>query len=264
LPDWPLLPPGLALISLVPRFVGAHDPRLVVVFALVALAGILAARFEGRRRRSVVAVALLSAPLALGTVLGAPVSASLAAVVGAWAGFRAGHDRLAGVLAGLAVALDHRMIVVVPFALLEGARPRMLRAALAAGASYLALVVPVVVLDVPAFLGRAFAPVSPAAGLGVANLLAYRGAESVAGSLWPLTTAAALGATVWLLGRPWSALARAGVASLVAIVLAPAVSANAVAVPMLLLTLAVVDGDDRDGGTNRDETETKQQPGGLD
>jgi hypothetical protein len=207
-----------------------------------------------------IAVALLSAPLALGTVLGAPFAVSLAAVVGAWACFRAGHDRMAGVLAGLAVAVDHRALVVVPFALLGPARPRMLRAALAAGAAYLAVVVLVALLDVPAFLGRVFAPAMVGPGLGVANLLAYWGAESWAGSLWPLSALAALGVTAWLLKQPWSALARGGIASLVAIVLAPAVSANAVAVPIVLLALAVVDrgedGDERDGNGNGQQART--------
>jgi len=168
---------------------------------------------------------------------------------------------MAGVLAGLAVALDHRALVVVPFALLDEPRPRMVRAALAAAFTYLALVLPVAVLDPPAFVERAFASVPAGPGLGVANLLAYRGAEGLATSLAPLTAAVALAATVWLLRRPWSALARGGLASLVAIVLAPAVSANVVAVPILLLTIAAVELQDE--GTNQDET-AKRQPDGLD
>jgi len=170
-------------------------------------------------------------------------------------------------VAGLAVAVDHRALVVVPFLLLDPARPRTLRAALAASASYVALVVPVALLDPSAFLERAIAPATAGPGLGVANLLAYRGAESLTPSLWPLTALVPLGATVWLLRRPWSALARAGIASLVVIVLAPAVSANAVAVPILLLTLAVVERRDEpreaNGMTGRTETETDKRPDGL-
>ena len=260
LPEAPLLPPGLPLLAAALRLVGVPDPRLVSVLALAALAAILAARFEGRRRRSAIAVTLLSAPLALGTVLGAPIAASLAAVVGAWACCRAGHDRVAGVLAGLAVALDHRALVVVPFALLDEARPRMVRAALAAALTYLALVLPVAVLDPPAFVERAFASAPAGPGLGVANLLAYWGAEGLTTSLVPLAAVVTLAATAWLLKRPWSALARGGLASLVAIALAPAVSPNAVAVPILLLTLATAERDDRD----EPEPETKRQPDGLD
>ena len=267
LPESPLMPPGLSILAAVPRLAGVLDPRLVTLLALAALSSVLAAGFEGRRRRTLIAVALLSAPLALGTVLGAPFAVGLAAVVGAWACFRAGHDRMAGVLAGLAVAVDHRALVVVPFVLLDPARPRTLRAALAASATYVALVVPVALLDPSAFLERAIAPATAGPGLGVANLLAYRGAESLTPSLWPLTALVPLGATVWLLRRPWSALARAGIASLVVIVLAPAVSANAVAVPILLLTLAVVDRRDEpreaNGMTGRTETETDKRPDGL-
>jgi hypothetical protein len=124
----------------------------------------------------------------------------------------------------------------------------MVRAALAAAATYLALVLPVAVLDPPAFVERAFASVPAGPGLGVANLLAYWGAEGLATSLAPLTAILALAATVWLLKRPWSALARGALASLVAIALAPAVSPNAVAVPILLLTLAALELRGSEGG----------------
>jgi hypothetical protein len=154
---------------------------------------------------------------------------------------------VAGALAGLAVAVDLRALVVVPFALLDPARPRIVRAALAASATYLVLVGPVALLDVPAFLQRAIAPVAAGPGVGLANLLAYWGAESWAASLWPFFALAALGVTAWLIPQPWSALARGAIASLVVIVLAPAVSANAVAVPIVLLALAVVDRGDEGG-----------------
>jgi len=241
LPEAPLVPPGFPLLAAALRVAGLLDPRLAAVLALAALASILVLRFEGRRRRSALAVALVSAPLAIGTVLGSPIAASLAAVASAWAAFRAGHDRMAGVLAGLALALDHHTLVVAPFVLLDDARPRVLRAAVAAAAAYLALVASVALLDLPAFLAHAFAPEMAGPGLGLANLLAYRGGEGLATSLALVGTVAVLGAVLWLITRPWSALARAGLASLVAITLSPAVSANAVAAPILLLTLATIE-----------------------
>ena len=98
-----------------PRGVGRSRPaRSCRVLALLALAAGLAVRLEGAARRSALALGLLSAPLALGTVLGSPLAASLAALVAAWAASSAGRDRTAGVLAGVAVALDHRALARGP------------------------------------------------------------------------------------------------------------------------------------------------------
>ena len=84
---------------------------------------------------------------------------------------------------------------------------------------------------------------APGPGLGLFNLLAYRGAEASAGALAlaALAPLLSLGIVLWLLRRPWPPLALAGIASLVGIVLAPAVSAEAVAVPLVLLGLAAME-----------------------
>jgi uncharacterized membrane protein len=146
-----------------------------------------------------------------------------------------------GVLAGVAVALDHRALLAAPFLVLAAdERKDRIRVAGAAAASYALAVVPVALLDLPAFLERAFARSPAGPGLGIVNLLAWRGAESVGASLAPLVTLVALGALGWLFFRPWSRLARAGIASLVGVVLAPSISADAVATPLLLLTLAAL------------------------
>jgi hypothetical protein len=187
---------------------------------------------------------VLSAPLALGSVLGAPLATSLAAVVAAWAARRAGHDRSAGVLAGVAVALDHRALLAVPFVAFGGSRPGVARAVVSAAAAYLALVAPVALLDLPAFAARASAVVPAGPGLGLANLLAYRGAEGLATLLGPLSPILALGAMLWLLTRPWPGLARAALATLVGMILSPALGANAVVVPIVLLALAAMERGD--------------------
>ncbi len=209
--------------------------------ALGALAAVLALRFDGRERRIGLAVALLLAPLAIGSVLGAPVALSLAALVGAWTSRERGAPVIAGVLAGLAIALDHRALLAAPLlAAPHGPRKELLRAAAAAAASYGLLVVPIALLDLPAFVGRATAraPVGP--GLGIVNLLAWRGAEGLAATLAPLMALVALAAVVWLFFRRWSSLARAGVASLVGMAFAPSLSLDAVAAPVLLLSLAAL------------------------
>jgi hypothetical protein len=252
LPTRPLLPPGASAVAALTRAVGARDLRLATVLALAALAGVVAASLEGRRRRTTLALALLSGPLALGTVLGSPLALSLAALVGAWAAGRRSGGFVAGLLAGGAVAFDHRALLVAPFLLPPGedARGRR-RAAAAAVAVYLVLVGPVSLLDPAAFAARLGAPVAPGPGLGLFNLLAYRGAEASAGALALAALARLLlaGFVLWLLRRPWPALARGGIASLGGIVLAPAVSAEAVGVPILLLGLAAMGaGEEGNGG----------------
>jgi hypothetical protein len=114
------------------------------------------------------------------------------------------------------------------------------RTGVAALATYAVLVVPVALLDPAAFVERAFARAPAGPGLGIVNLLAFWGAESVGAALAPLLALAALGGSAWLFRRPWSRPAGAGIASLVGIVAAPSLSADAVAVPLLLLTLAAL------------------------
>ena len=237
-PRSPLVPPGLSVLTVAARGLGARDPRALSLVALVALAAALAASLDGVARVAAGAIALLAPPLALGTVLGAPVAASLAGLVAAWAVGRAGHHRAAGVLLGLAMALDHRALLAAPFLLPGGARPRGARAVVAAAVAYGAVVAPVALLDLPAFLARVLSAAPAGPGLGLANLLAYRGAEGVATALAPVGTLAAIGTVVWLLTRRWSALARAAIATLTGIVVAPAVGADAVAAPIVLLALA--------------------------
>jgi hypothetical protein len=255
LPSRPLLPPGESLLAALVRPVGVRDPRLVAVLALGALGAVAAVAFEGRRRRTALALALLVAPLALGTVLGSPVALSLAAVVGAWVAGRRGVGLGAGWLAGVAVGLDHRAALVVPFLLLAGnaavvraapaiARRRGLGRGLAGAlAGYLLVVAPVALLDPLAFVSRLGERALPGPGLGLFNILAYRGVEATAAALGlaALAPLLGLGSVLWLLRRPWPPLALAGIASLVGVVLAPALSADAVAVPLVLLGLAAID-----------------------
>ena len=243
LPTRPLVPPGPSVVAGLTRAVGVSDLRLAAVVSLAALAAALAAGLHGRRRRTALALALLLAPLAMGTAVGSPLALPLAALVGAWVARRLGAGLVAGLLVGTAVALAHEMLLVAPFILLgvEGTRART-RVVLAAVAAYLVIVAPVAVLDPAAFAARLGARTAPGAGLGLFNLLAYRGAEATAGAL-ALAALSPLLLTIlviWLSKRPWPAIARGGIASLGGIVLAPAVSAEAIAVPMVLLGIAAL------------------------
>lgn len=256
LPARPLLPPGPSVVAGLSRAVDARDPRLAAALALAALAGILAACFEGRRRRAAAALAVLAAPLSIGTVLGSPAVLGLTALVGSWAAARRGLARGAGVLAGLAVALDHRAVLVAPFALLAGGSRSDARKGLrAAVGPYLLVVAPIALLDPAAFAARVAAPTTPGPGLGIFNLLAYRGAEAGAfalalAALAPLLLA---GLLPWLWRRPWPPLALGAIASLGGIVLAPAISAEAVAVPLVLLGMAAMETGGE--GTDRGATD---------
>ncbi len=243
LPSRPLLPPGPSLLSGLARATGVRDLRFVAALALGALAAVVAVPFEGRRRRVVLALAMLAAPMAVGTVLGSPVALSLAALVGAWAAGRRGVGIVAGVLAGAAVALDHRALLVVPFLLAAAGGRERGRATAGALVTYLLIVAPIALLDPAAFVARVGARAGPGPGLGLFNLLAYRGAEASMGALALAAVAPLLlaGLVLWLLRRPWPPLALGGIASLAGILLAPALSPEAVAVPLLLLGLAATE-----------------------
>jgi hypothetical protein len=244
LPSRPLLPPGPAAVCGLARATGVRDLRLPALLGLGLLAAVIASAFEGRRRRAALALALLVAPMALGTVLGSPAALSLAALVGAWAAGRRGAGLGSGSLAGVAVALDHRALLVAPFLVaLEASRRERARAIAAAFGAYLLVVAPVALLDPVAFAARLGERAAPGPGLGLFNLLAYRGAEASAGAfalaaLAPLLLAALV---LWLLTRPWPPLARGGIASLAGILLAPALSPETVAGPIVLLGLAAID-----------------------
>ena len=212
LPSRPLLPPGPSVLAGLARAIGVRDLRLVAVLALGVLAAVAAVGFEGRRRRAALALALLVAPLALGTVLGSPVALSLAALVGAWAAGRRGVGLGAGLLAGAAVGLDHRAALVVPFLVLAPESRGAVRRGLAgAVVAYLLVVAPVALLDPGAFVSRLGERDAPGPGLGLFNLLAYRGAEASAGALAlaALAPLLSLGIVLWLLRRPWPPLALA-------------------------------------------------------
>jgi hypothetical protein len=261
-PSAPLLPPGPSVLAGLVRPLGVRDLRLPAFLALVVLGGVLAARTDGRRRRTALALALLASPIAIGTVLGAPFALSLTALVAAWPTGRGRPGLASGLLAGAAMALDHRAALAVPFLLLaSGNRRSVARGVAAALAAYLLVVGPVALLDPAAFSARLGERTASGPGLGLFNLLAYRGMESSAGAyalaaLEPLVLAALV---LWLLKRPWPPLALGGIASLAGIVVAPAVSPEAVAVPLLLLGLAAMEGGEEagSGGVDKRDTDPK-------
>jgi hypothetical protein len=243
-PDRPNMPPGLSLLGALGRLVGQRDIRVPTLAVLALLALLVVRRAEAEQRPLVLGLTTVLGPLALGTALGLPVAWPLAALVGAW--LLAGQSRarawVAGLLAGLAVAFDHRALLVAPLLLVSLAgQPRAWRRALAGAASaYGVLVLPVAVLDLPAFGASLFRLPVPGPSLGIFNLFIYWGVEDalVPRALAALSPAMAAMVTVALLRWRVAPLVSAGLATLAWIVLAPALSPNAVAVPILLLGLS--------------------------
>jgi hypothetical protein len=241
LPSVPLLPPGPSVVVGLVRPLGVRDLRVPGVVAVATLATVLAVATKGRRRRAALALALLAGPIALGTLLGATHALSLAALVAAWAAGRRGAGLRSGLLAGAAIALDHRAALVAPL-LLVSSGSRWKRFGGAVGA-YLLLVGPIALMDPASFVARLAQLPVPGAGLGLINLLAYRGGEAstAAFALAALAPLFAVGLVLWLLKRPGPPLVLGGIASLAWLVLAPAASPETVAVPVLLLTLAALE-----------------------
>jgi hypothetical protein len=120
------------------------------------------------------------------------------------------------------------------------------------------IVAPIALLDPAAFVARLAERTAPGPGLGLFNLLAYRGAEASAGALVLAALAPLLlaGLVLWLLRRPWPPLAVGGIASLGGIALAPAISPEAVAVPVMLLGLAAMEGVGEPASNDNGPTDT--------
>ena len=256
-PDRPLVPPGLAVLAAVGRIVGARDVRLLALGALALLAGVVVRRAPREAGPSLAALALLAAPLSLGTVLGSPDALALGLLAAAWSLGAAGRARSAGLVAGVAAALDHRAALLLPLLLvpLAGSWRATVRAALV---GYAALVVPVLLLDPGAALAR-LEPSSVGAGLGLFNLFVYAGAEA-SGPVRALAALAPLAGIVVvfvvLRGRALSPAAAAALAALAWLVLDPASAADAVAWPLVWLATAVAQGDREEPsrGSDRDRS----------
>ena len=276
-PERPLMPPGAAILALATRLVGLRDLRWLLLAASATVGMLLMRPLAGEEKAGALAVAVLLPPLALGASFGSPFVLALAPILGVWLARRGGRPLVAGALAGVAIAMDHRalwvalLLLLLPYAAEGTARAaghgarvaphpgtppaspsdeRRLRSTLlrrlgelaAAAAAYLVLVLPVAWLDLAAFAAR-WAIDGPAIGpgLGLVNLLAYRGLEAspvaVGVVAWaPLVLS--LIVVVMVAGQHIAALPAAAVVSLAAIALAPAITADVVAIPIVLLAAA--------------------------
>lgn len=250
-PDRPHMPPGPSVLAAVGRAVGRRDIRLPALVALAVL-GWLVARFAPAGGAvGGVALVLVLAPGALGTVFGLPAALPVTFLVGAGLVARRGPPWLAGLLTGVAAVLDHSAVLVAPLVLLvlKDRRAAWRPTLLAAGAVYGVVALPVALLDLGAFGSALVRLPEVGTGLGAFNLLAYRGWEGTgfARVLGAVAVLAAVGVTTALWRRGGPPLGLAGLASLTWLALVPSINPDAVFVPILFLGLSALGCDEAHG-----------------
>ena len=153
---------------------------------------------------------------------------------------RRGRTAAAALAFGFTVALDHGALVAAPLLAAGGVRPASRLAGWAA-LGYALLVLPVALLDPPAFLSALTPRLEAGPGFGVANILFYGGSvpPGVAALLGAGTLlVAALGVLAAARTAPGAAIPLAACLSLAALWLDPAPAVGALAVPLVLLVLA--------------------------
>jgi len=252
----PLLPSGGATAAVLGRWVGAADPRTLLLLALggVLLVALLALPSE--LRPMALGLGALIPFVSVGTVFGVPVAPGVLLVGGSFLAQFAGASVVAGLLAGAATAMDATYVWPLPFLLLLGAsrgRQAVQRMAFAATSAFLLLGLAPLSLGLRAFFEAMGSTGDLAPGLGLSNLLLYRGVENEPWArgllaVLPLLVAVAVAAVVVARGRREDGGAAgsarlvlaAAAALLLALVLAPNASPDLVAVPICLAVLATV------------------------
>ncbi|HSD27505.1 MAG TPA: glycosyltransferase 87 family protein, partial [Vicinamibacteria bacterium] len=215
---------------------------------LFALSGVLVLAWFAPSREEDRPLALgalvLIPPVVLGAVFGAPAALSLALLVaGAWASAR-GRPVAAGVLVGVATAVDAAAWVAAPFLLLplrDRDRALWRRGLVAAAVAFGLLCLPSVLLDAGAFLAALSRAPDLSPGLGLMNAVLYRGAEDepATRALLACVPLVAVAAVLGLLRlhRRIHPAAAAALAVLLLLFLQPGTTPEAIALPIGLLAL---------------------------
>ena len=175
-PDRPLVPPGTSSVVALLRPLGMRDPRPLLLAGLAVLVVLVASLAKGALGPAAILPALVP-PFVIGTVLGSPAVLSAAALLGSCLAGQKARPAAAGFLSGVAVAFDHRALLVAPV-LIVGTTPGWRRAAAGFVLGYGLLVLPVLALDPGGWLERSLAqPVAVEAGVGLAERVLLLGRD---------------------------------------------------------------------------------------
>jgi Glycosyltransferase family 87 len=245
-------PPGGAALGWFLGRLGVWDPRPVSILALWVAGALLWGALRPDLRPLGIGVILVAPVLAVGAVFGSPEAILLAASVGAWRLARAGRGVGAGAVGGAVGSLAHRVLFLLPFLLLGRGRARS-RAGLAcvagAVAGYAAASVPLLVTAPGAFFGSHQPPAAVEPGVGLGNLLLYRGLSGAGAVLAVLAVLAGLAA--WAASsvpgrlRGWTGGA---VFLLLGAVVSPAWSPHDLALPVVSIVIAAMVAEGGRGG----------------
>ena len=239
-PSLPLWPPGGSVLGALGGSLGARDPRFWSLVALFCVVGAAARRWAGAPGGLALGAGIgLLLPLSFGVVFGAGGLWVAGGLALAAAASERGRGTLAALVLGATVAIDPRALAGAPLLALDPAL-RFGRSLRLAAVGYAAVTVPVLLLDPAAFASTLAAWPEAGPGLGLVNLLFYRGAPAVGTVAWlhlAAVTVAAVG-VVWLWRSPrgdaWSVSA---FLSLAVLWLDPAPPAGILVVPVVLLAL---------------------------
>lgn len=237
--SWATLP-GEKGLALVLGLTGLVDPRWLSLAAVALVTLPLLRREPAARQLLWIGIVLLSSLAVTGVVFGAGDLLALAGLLGSWRLMRSGHVVACGLTTGLTVAAFPRVFFAAPFLLVgewrgRGARP-FVRWCGSALLGFLLLSVPSwVVLGT----GEERPFIAGNAGLGLGNLMAYRGVNG--GDAWQVLVALAVGLVALVAAArsaPWPEERRfvaGGTALLAGLWVTPGVSAHSVLLPLALL-----------------------------
>jgi hypothetical protein len=239
-PDRPRVPPGSAALAAPLRGLGLRDPRWLSLLALAGVAVLVLHRLYPEQRPLALGILALSVPVTFGAVFGSPMTFVALLVSGAWLASLGAGAISGGVLLGTAAAVSGLAFAVVPFlARPRGADTPTTRRTLGALAlSFTALCLPAALLDPAALLSAVSRTDDIAPGLGLVNVVLYRGLENVPVVRLLFASVPLIGlVAVALLLRYLPAASQEGKAALAVLLvlfLIPSVSPEAVVLPIVL------------------------------
>ncbi len=242
-PDRPLVPSGVPVLSAGLRGLGFRDPRWLTLMALALAVALLWRSVAIESRPLALGIVALAVPVAFGTFFGSPFTFAALLLCAAWS-LRL-RPAPAGALLGMVAATTGPAWLALPFFLLPFAAAERVtwtrRALNALAIAFVALCLPAVLLGPRAFWSALARPDVMAPGLGLVNLLLYWGAENAPPARVLFAGVPLIGlAVVAVLWRRFPAVApegRAALAVLAVLFLMPSVSPEAVALPILLAAL---------------------------